>query len=211
MKVMCWLIILAGIALACESQDSHRPQENDLAVSGQLAQVCDYSPDFNYDPALNPLYNQTDGYGRAFKDFCLWLTIANNGRHSLVFDAIKAVWFFDGNYFTSRLAINKGKGIVIPPGGQRQFSFSTISYKKTKAFFGSKQICFCCTLTAFKNQQQDFGPFVSDNFAQLITLLVCDKQEIGSNIADNKYYPLKFFLVRDDFVSDNLKKLKKFQ
>lgn len=209
MKVVCWLIILAGIALACESQDSQRPLENDLAVSGQVAKTCSYNPKADYNPALNPVDHQIDNYGRSFKDFCLWFTIANHGRRNLVFDVVNAVWIFDDGFFASSITAAGGKSFVIPPGGKRQFSVSTADTAKEFFAHGNEHACFCFTLTALKNNRQDFGPFVSDNFPPLINLAACDEQEIGVELPEIKYFSLKFFLAADDFISDNLKKLQR--
>jgi len=205
MKVLCWLIIVVGIALACEPQDS---LENNLAVSGQVAQIRVYDPKADYDPALNPVSHQIDNYGKSFKDFCLWFTVINKGRRSLMFDVVRVVWFFDDDFFSSSIIAAPGKNFVIPPGGRRQFSLTTANHAKEFFADGDRHVFFCLTLTALKNYRQDFGTFASDNFPPLLNLAVCDEQEIGVELPDDKYFPLQFFLVGDDFISNNLKKFQ---
>ena len=211
MKVISWLVVLAGIVFGCESRDS---QEDSLEVSGQIAQVCTYKLKPNYDPALNPITNQIESYGRSFKDYCVWFKVVNRGKRVLLFDSIKTVWLFGDDFFAGNLAAAKGKKFIIPPGGNYLFSFSTDNYaRKFFTRYGYETVSFCFVLTAVDNDSphkvKTFGPFASDNFPPLVNLPACETSEIGAKLADVKYFPLRFFLARDDFIINNLKKFQK--
>lgn len=218
MKVISWLgilagivLILAGIVYSCEPQGV---LERDLEVSGQVAKVCAYRFDGDYDPALNPIDNQMDNYGQSFKDFCVWFKVANKSKDALLFDSIKTVWLFGSDFFAANLAAVGGRKFVIPPGGNYLFSFSTDN--NARKFFdryGCETVSFCFELVAINSDASDqvkiYGPFASNNFLPLVNLPTCETKEVGVKLADIKYLPLKFFLAADDFISSSLKEYQK--